>query len=141
MNIFNLERAFKLKEERNWEYMYIGIDFHDVIFPGYYDMHQELNFYPHAKEVLRHWTERSDIVLIAWTSSHAEHFNAVSESLKPHGIRFDYLNSNPECPTTKLANFDQKFYFNVILDDKAGFEGDKDWLAIINELKRIGQWN
>lgn len=141
MNVFNLERAFKWKEERGWDFIYIGIDFHDVIFPGYYNSEQELHFFPHAEQVLRNWTDREDIKLIAWTSSHAEHFNHVNGRLNELGINFDYLNHNPECPTTELADFDRKFYFNVILDDKAGFEGEHDWLAIIDELKRIDQWN
>ena len=140
MNIFNLERAYQWKDERNWEFIYIGIDFHDVIFPGYYDTDQPLNFYPYAKEVLQHWTEQEDVKLIAWTSSHASHYDHVNERLSKFGISFNYLNSNPECPTTKLADFDVKFYFNVILDDKGGFEGKTDWLAIINELRRIGRW-
>jgi hypothetical protein len=57
--------------------------------------------------------------------------------LLQHGIVIDYVNENPECVDTKLATFTDKFYFNVILDDKAGFEGDTDWALVSSELDEV----
>lgn len=81
------------------------------------------------------------MVPILFTSSHKDAIDR-QVSLLPHfGIWFKYINENPECPSTELCNFDSKFYFNILLDDKAGFVGDTDWLIIQHELKRIGEWN
>jgi hypothetical protein len=139
MNIFNLERAFKTKEERGWDKIYIAIDFHDTIFKGYYQTDQDFEFYPYAEEILQNWTSRDDIVLIAYTCSHAEDFEKVNKWMNSYGINFEYLNENPECGNTDLAAFHKKFYFNVVLDDKGGFVGGEDWLYIKRELIRIGQ--
>lgn len=139
MNLFNLERAFRTKKERGWDKIYIAIDFHDTIFKGYYQTDQEFEFYPYAKNVLRNWTKREDIVLIAYTCSHAKDFERVNKWMNEHGINFEYLNENPECGNTDLAAFHQKFYFNVLLDDKAGMCGEEDWWNIITELRRIGE--
>jgi hypothetical protein len=57
-----------------------------------------------------------------------------------NGIRFTFINKNPHAKNTPRSIFEQKFYFSVLLDDRAGFEPISDWLAIKNELIRIGQW-
>lgn len=141
MNYFNIERAFRTMKERGWDKIYIAIDFHDTIFKGYYDNSQKVDFYPHAEEVLKYWTSREDIKLIAYTCSHAHIFESVNKWLNARGINFDYLNENPECPNTEYAAFDKKPYFNILLDDKSGLTADTDWYIIREELRRIGEWN
>ncbi len=141
MSPFNIERAFKWKKERGWDTLYIAVDFHDCLFPGKYSTDQELILAPYAGSVLRWATLRPDIKLIAFTCSYAKDFKRVNAFLNTHGINFNFLNCNPECGNTELASFSKKFYFNILLDDKAGFECETDWLLIINELKRIGEWN
>ena len=141
MNIFNIERAFKDKIRRNWDTLFVCVDVHDVILEGKYNlMNTGASYMPNALRVLQQFSKRNDIKLIMWTSSHAEPTNAIHEELKSNDIHFDFLNGNPACPTTDLCNFNQKFYFNILLDDKAGFEGATDWFLIEDELKRIGQW-
>lgn len=140
MNVFNIERAFQTKKDRGWDKIFIAIDFHDTIFKGYYDNSQKVEFYPYSEQVLRYWTSREDIVLIAYTCSHAHIFESVNKWLNTKGINFDYLNENPECPNTELAAFDKKPYFNIGLDDKFGFEPDEDWIKIIRELEIIGEY-
>ena len=56
--------------------------------------------------------------------------------LTRHKIFFRYVNENPEIESNKVSNFSQKFHCNVILDDKAGFEGDKDWIIVKEELEK-----
>lgn len=142
MNVFNIERAFKMKKERGWDTLYIAVDFHDTLFKGHYNINQEVKLYPFADLVLRKLSERNDIVLIAYTSSYFNDFMKVQKLLKErYKIDFKYLNENPECGPTKLADFSHKFYFNILLDDKAGFEGQSDWLAVRDELIKIGEWN
>ena len=46
----------------------------------------------------------------------------------------DLINNNPEFKKTDICDFTEKFYFDILLDDKAGFEGEKDWKDIYNFL-------
>lgn len=57
------------------------------------------------------------------------HTDAIADVLKRYDLKFHYINSNPECPSTELCDFSEKFYFNVLLDDKAAFV-EKDWETI-----------
>ena len=141
MNLFNIERAFQDKAKRNWEKLFVCIDVHDVILEGKYSlMNEGANYMPNAIKVLRQWSDRKDMCLILWTSSHITPTTKVLEDLEKQGVHFDYVNSNPECPNTALCDFDKKFYFNILLDDKAGFVGETDWFLIENELRRLGEW-
>ena len=141
MNYFNIERAYRTLKERGWDKIYIAIDLHDTVFKGYYQNDQDFKFYQYAEQILRHWTKQEDVVLIAFTCSHAKDFDRVNEWMNKRGINFDYLNENPECEDTELAAFHKKPYFNILLEDKAGFEGETDWIYVLRELKRIGQIN
>ncbi len=140
MTLFNIERAFKIKKERDWHSMYWAIDLHDTIFKGKYSKWQAIEFYPHAQEVLMKLSE-SPNVLILYSSSYVSTLHHVKMHLfQHHNIKFKYINENPEYVGTDYADFSKKFYFNILLDDKAGFEGEKDWLTVKNELIRIGEW-
>jgi hypothetical protein len=146
MNLFNIERCFKEKQKRGWTRIYVCIDVHDTILEGKYNLFNEgASYMPNALNVLRQWTKREDICLILWSSSHIGPISKVYDGLLKEGVKFDYINSNPECPNTELCDFSKKPYFNILLDDKAGFVGNDgngggDWLLIEKELKRIGEW-
>jgi hypothetical protein len=131
MNCFNIERAFDTKRVRKWDKVYIAVDFHDTVFKGYYQNDQGFKFYQYAEQILRYWTKREDIVLIAYTCSHTADFERVNKWMNERGINFDYLNENPECENTELAAFHQKPYFNILLDDKAGEDFEDAWIIII----------
>jgi hypothetical protein len=141
MNVFNLERAFLDKTRRNWNKLYVCIDVHDVIIEGKYNlMNEGADYCPNALAVLRNLSKRWDIVLILWTSSHLEPTARLLKKLDDEGAVFKYVNENPECPNTELCDFRRKFYFNVLLDDKAGFDPKTDWFLVEQELRRIGEW-
>lgn len=142
MNHFNIERAFQDKTRRGWEKLYWAIDLHDTVISGKYNRYNiGSKIYDGAPEVF-HWMRgRSDMVPILYTSSHNDAIQNELEKLRHAGIWFQYINENPECPNTDLCDFSAKFYFNILLDDKAGFVGETDWYIIQHELKRLGQWN
>ena len=141
MNIFNLERAFSEKAKRGWKKLFFCVDVHDVILEGKYNlMNEGADYLPNALKVLQYLSTRQDIVLILWTSSHPIPTSKVLDILEKEGVMFKYVNENPECPNNELCDFRRKFYFNVLLDDKAGFDGATDWFLIETELKRIGEW-
>lgn len=142
MNIFNIENAFKEKKRRKWSKLFWAIDLHNTIIPGTYSLfNNNREFYPGAKEVLQWLTNRRDMVFILWTSSHKEPIDDIRQWLLFQGIKVDYVNCNPEVGTDELCDFDGKFYFNVLLDDKAGFEGNCDWLLIKSKLQQLREWD
>ncbi len=136
-----IKKAFSDKKTRNWNKLYVSIDLHDTIIEGKYNLHNEgAKFFPNAVNVLKKFTDRSDIVLVLWTSSHDVSINEQIEKMKALGIKFDFINENPDVPSNELCNFDKKFYFNILLDDKAGFDGWSDWFWIEETLREIGEW-
>ena len=142
MNPFNIKKTFEDKISRGWEKVYICIDLHDVVIEGKYKRHNEgADFGPNAVRVLQQLSYRPDVVLILWSSSHDDAVAGMLEKMKLHNIEFRYVNENPECPNTHLCDFAKKFYFNILLDDKAGFEIDRDWYLVEAAFKKAGAWD
>ncbi len=122
---------FEQKQKRKWDHLYWAIDLHDTVVSGTYNRYNEgAILYPDAKVVLDYLYQNNDHRTILWTSSYLD---SSTELLNRFDLKFHFINSNPDCPTTDLCNFDAKFYFNFLLDDKSGFDGKYDW----TELKRI----
>jgi len=144
MNLFNIQQTFEMKKERGWDTLYISIDLHGTIIPSgktVNDIEDSTEFYPHAQEVLQKLSQRKDIVLILWSSIPRERVVKVLKWLSDNGVNFKYFNENPEAKSNSRSCFVGKFYFNILLDDRAGFEPETDWVAIKNELIRLGEWN
>ena len=140
-----INTAFRKKEERgwdNWPKVFWAIDLHDVIIPGNYTRNNDdKDFYPCAQKVLQWLTNREDMCLILFTCSHDEATKSILEWLEDRKIRFDYVNENPECADSELCTFKNKFYFDILLEDKAGFNGVSDWYNIVNSLNALGEWS
>ena len=78
---------------------------------------------------------------LAYTSTPEDHVSELCRDIYKYcGINFTYINDNPEYIGNDYADFSKKFYYNILLDDKAGFEGETDWLLVKNELIRVGEW-
>jgi hypothetical protein len=132
------ERAMETKKERDWDRIYVIVDLHGtVLAPNYEGLATE--FYPHSKCVLKHFSDRKDIILIMWTCSTEEDRTAYNEMFAKEGIKFDYINENPEVKgKLKWGDFDSKMYANLVLDDKAGFEWQEDWQALCFHIEANG---
>lgn len=142
MNLFNVRATFEQKVKRGWDTIYILIDVHGVLIPGSYHLKNDFTVYcPEELEVLEWFTNREDIKIILWTSSYASEVTDIMNWFGDKGIFFDYVNENPECRHTQYADFSRKPYFNILFDDKAGFEPGSDWKAIKEELISIGEWS
>jgi len=140
---FDKKKRLERKDEHgNWKYpMYWLIDLHDVIIPGTYTRNNDgkaLN--PGAEEVLRWLTRRENMCPILWTSSHQDAINEIVKWVSDYGIKFTYVNENPEVKPNGLIDTTIKPYFDMLLDDKAGFDGETDWIEIKNALIEIGEW-
>jgi hypothetical protein len=139
-----IKRAFEKKLVRGWgkwPKMFWAIDLHDVIIPGTYTVNNDNRaFYPCAKEVLQELSHRKDMCLILFTSSHESSIDDIIKWLGGEHITFDHVNENPWCHSNELCCFKKKFYFDIMLEDKAGFNGMEDWLNIKKTLESIGEW-
>lgn len=128
-----IHNAFKKAKERDWTEIYFAIDIHDTILDGNYK-HNETSttFFPYAEETLQVLTQRKDVKLILFSCSHLHQIEQYIKLFEEKGIHFDYINENPEVQTNHngYGNYDKKFYFNVLIDDKAGFNPITEWETI-----------
>jgi len=114
------------------------VDVHGTIIPS--GEHEKFSFIcDTAKEVLQWMSKRKEFRLILWTSSYTPEYNRVVNWLETNGIAIHYVNSNPEAKDTERACFARKPYYNIVLDDRAGFEPQSDWAAIKTLLQRLGE--
>ena len=130
--------CFTLARQKNWDRTFWAFDIHGTILkPNYRRDSISTEFYPMAKEVMQMLTQRQDIVRILYTCSYPHEIEQYIEYFKSHGIEFDYINENPEIANGGYGYYQDKFYFNVLMDDKAGFDGETDWMAIKKVLETI----
>lgn len=130
-----IDSAYKLMEERKWDKIYWAIDLHGVCLESNYTTfsHKWLNL--DVVEGLRAISDRPESVIILWSSCHSEEFNKILTFFSDEGIRVKYFNRNPDVANTQSGCFDKKFYFNVLLDDKAGFDPETDWVKIVERMR------
>ena len=131
--------AFKRAKEKNWDYIYILIDVHGTIFKPSYLNEEKYEFYPWARVVLQLLSLDQNIKLILWTSSTYEAIFDYLKVFRNNNIHFDYWNANPEVKRQpsdpKTLDLSSKYYFNIGIDDKFGFEPETDWKLIYDYLK------
>ena len=128
------ENAFLRNQEKGWEKIYVIVDIHDTILHACYDKGESYDYFPLAKEALQKMSSRDDICLILWSGSPLEILATYRDRFAADGIRFEYINENPEVTNSTFQNFDKKLYFNVGIDDRFGFDPETDWGRVIEAL-------
>jgi hypothetical protein len=128
--LFN--EAWEKKTKRGWQCVYIMVDLHGVVLNSTYKASNELKFaHLNTMPCLSYLSKQQDVVLILWTSSHWSEIQNVISWFKLWGINFRFVNENPLEKDTEYASFSKKPYFNIVLDDKAGFDPDHDWSELL----------
>ena len=130
-----LDKLLKMKEEKGWDYLYFMVDIHNTVIKSTYDKSDNFVYFPYAKEVMQILTKRSDIKLIMWTSTYPEVIEQYRNVFKVSGIEFDYVNENPEMDDDYIRCFIEKFYYDIGIDDKFGFDAETDWKEIYDYLQ------
>jgi hypothetical protein len=129
-----IEKMFEHAEKKQWYETYWLFDVHGVISrPDYRKETKEINYYPYAKETLQFITKnRPDIIMIMFTSSYPEEIKIYTDIFKKDEIHFKYVNENPEISDSKgcFGYYHQKPYYNVLFEDKSGFNPELDWKPI-----------
>jgi hypothetical protein len=134
-----IKKMFAHAEQKQWFETYWSFDIHGTISkPDYRKDTKEIIYYPYAKETLQLMSERKDIVMILWSSSYPEEMKIYKETFKNDNIIFNYDGENPEVSSSKgsFGYYEKKHYFNVLFDDKCGFNPDRDWKFLYNYFKQ-----
>jgi len=128
-----LKNHFENKEKRGWDKTYWFFDIHGTVLkPNYQYGNTPKDFYPYAKETLQLITKLPDICMILYTCSHQHEIDEYVKLFENCGIRFQYINENPEVETdvNGYGCYDKKPYVNVLFEDKAGFEPETEWKLV-----------
>lgn len=133
--IESIKDAYRLKKDRGWDTLYFAFDLHGtMIEPGRL---KDLVVYPFVLETLQLLSTQKDIVLILFTSTHESCLVPFRAWCKDNGITFKYFNENPECFDTHEGDYSKKFYYNVLFDDRAGWNPSTDWEILKNYINGI----
>lgn len=121
--------------QKKWNKTYWAFDIHGTILkPTFQTGVMSTEFYPFAKEAMQVITRREDIVRVLYTCSYPEEIVEYVKFFKSHGIHFDHVNKNPDVCAGAYGYYDHKFYFNVLFEDKAGFDPLTDWKMVFDFL-------
>lgn len=124
------KNALKKKNERGWEKIYVFVDIHETILKPTYKIRGEKEFYRHAKEALQLMSDSDNVSLGLYTCSYPDEIQEYLEFFKENNIIFEHVNENLEVDNDAYGYFEDKPYFNVLLDDKAGFDAEEDWIKL-----------
>lgn len=113
---------------------YIAVDLHNTVFVPTFDTEETFTYFRWAKQCLQMLSKMPFVKLIMWTSCYQDKIEMYLKHFEENNIHFDYVNENPECSNSNYACFDNKFYFDIGLDDRFGFEPEKDWAELYPEL-------
>ena len=134
---YALEHEVHKMHERNWDKIYILVDIHGTIFESSYSISDPLITYPDAINCLRLMSSIKEFCLILWSSTSKSVAENYLKYFADNGINFKYFNENPEVENNNISIFDKKFYFNVGIDDKFGFEANQDWWHLMNAINSL----
>ena len=129
-----IERTVSIALQKKWDTLYWCIDLHGTIVnPTYKELENGLDYYYLSKECLRILSESKGNVLILYTCSHPHEIEKILKLFWNDGIIFKYVNENPEVKNTSYGFYEKKPYFNILLEDKAGFDPN-DWKEIYSMI-------
>tara|TARA_B100001094_G_C17588540_1_gene510821 strand:- start:302 stop:538 length:237 start_codon:yes stop_codon:yes gene_type:complete len=69
-----------------------------------------------------------------YTCSHPNEIKEYLKLFEENGIKFEYINRNPEVQSEGYGYYEDKLYFNVLFEDKTGFDANNDWINVKNKL-------
>lgn len=139
----SIKNAVIKKELGGWKkypQLFWVIDLHDTIIKATYDKSGIMDFFPNSINVLRQLSTREDMVLILWSSTHSGDLEHYLYNMRKLKIEFNCVNSNDYISSDNLRDVTKKLYFDILLDDKAGFNPKKDWYVIEETLIKLDLW-
>lgn len=131
-----IENVFNGLNNGSFKCIYIMVDVHNTILKPTFDKKETFEYFPYAKETLQLLSEKENIKLIMWTSSYDEKIQMYLKHFEENGIIFNFVNENKEYGNVSFACFDTKFYYDIGIDDKFGFDAENDWKEIYTFLTK-----
>lgn len=131
--INTVKKAYSLISEK-YPLVYWNVDLHGVCFKSNYENSEYLWINDECIKCLQAITSNPINKLILWSSCHKDEQLKIIQFMKSYNINVDFFNENPLTSNTIYADFSQKYYFSILLDDKAGFEPYIDWEDILSFL-------
>lgn len=117
-----ISRAYNVAMERDHEMIFWCVDLHGTVLESNYssDSFTFLNA-EDTVPALQAISALPETRIILWSGITDADRNQVVKLFNDNGIRVDWVNENPAVPSSGTGNFEQKFYFSILVDDKAGF--------------------
>lgn len=131
----SIQDAFKRAEKQHWWKLYIAIDIHGVMFESTSVVERQRIFLPGALETLRYLSSRRDIEMFLFSCSHSKELWEVKDFLAKNNVNVAPMPDYTEISSMGRGNYLLKPYYNLLLDDKGGFEAN-EWLAVLAEFKK-----
>ena len=131
-----IEKVFNGLNNGSFKCIYIMVDVHNTILKPTFDKKETFEYFPYAKETLKLLSDNENIKLIMWTSSYDDKIKMYLKHFEENGIIFNFVNENKEYGNVSFACFDTKFYYNIGIDDKFGFDAENDWEEIYTFLTK-----
>ena len=125
-----IERAYRTAKERKWDTIYWAIDLHGTCIESNYENGSFQFIDDTCEQIMRWLSKQPETKIILWSSVYSDHWNEIVEFFENRGIKIDACNANPHEKSNTYADFSSKFYFSVLLDDKAGFDPAMDWSVV-----------
>jgi len=134
MSVTNqIRKTFEISFKKEWYNTYWVFDIHGTILKPTYNLNfNNEEFYPYAKSALQLISNRSDIIMILWTCSYPNEIEKYVKFFKELNINFNHINENPGI-SSNMGNFgyyERKFYFNVLFEEKSGFDPEIEWKEV-----------
>ncbi len=146
-----IKNAYAKAKSRNWDTMYWMIDIHETLIHSSYNGSGVLLWLPGAFEMITDILRFPENKIILWSSMQSldagdgkmslQTFRAEIIRKTSHRLEAEnriFLNGNPEVENTSYADFSIKPYFNILLDDKAGFDYHWDIAAVKSAVYDFG---
>lgn len=131
-----IEKVFNGLNNGSFKCIYIMVDVHNTILKPTFDKKETFEYFPYAKETLKLLSDNENIKLIMWTSSYDDKIKMYLKHFEENGITFNFVNENKEYGNVSFACFDTKFYYDIGIDDKFGFDAENDWEEIYTFLTK-----
>lgn len=116
-----VQKAYDRFNTCEWNRIYIALDIHGTVAnPDYTDVSTKL--YNNAVEPLQVISNLPEVSIILFSCCYPTDYAKYYSLFEKHNILIQDFNKNTEVHNTETGCFDNKFYFNLMIDDKAGFE-------------------
>jgi len=138
------DKGYTTAKEAGYKYMVIAVDLHGTMLntkqfnetQGKFLEKIEASLFPKAIKALQAMSAHESIVMYVYSGTKKSKLKKLVKHLsKKYGISLDTRYH----PMTQHSSqsFKTKPYFNILLDDRAGFDPAKDWVEIIEFIPRL----